>query len=102
MKIATTCCLGLLMIIGSVARAQQVVPSSNPPCGGVSATAFVNWARFHFDPCNTGFNPYEFVLSPATVGHLVLDWQYQTGAEGPSSPAVDNGVLYVGSTRTAA
>ena len=104
--------------------------------GSVSA-AFVNWPQFHSDPCHTGYNASEFILSPATVGNLVLDWQYTTGetpflprqwlvawcTSGPlttmsmrwtprpalscgatppaarvrSSPAVANGVVYVGS-----
>jgi outer membrane protein assembly factor BamB len=57
----------------------------------------VDWAQFHFDLCHTGFNPYEFVLSPATVGNLRLGWQYTTGLYVLSSPAVANGVVYVGS-----
>jgi serine/threonine-protein kinase len=36
-------------------------------------------------------------LSPATVGNLVLDWQYTTNFIVYSSPVVANGVVYVGS-----
>ncbi len=57
-----------------------------------------DWAKFHFDLSNTGLNPYENVLSPATVGNLALDWKYTTqGSIAQSSPAVVNGVMYVGS-----
>ena len=54
-------------------------------------------SQFRFLPCHTGFNPYEVILSPATVGSLVLDWKYTTGGAVSSSPAVANGVAYVGS-----
>jgi outer membrane protein assembly factor BamB len=56
-----------------------------------------DWAQFHFGPTHTGLNPYENVLSPATVGGLGLSWSYQTGGRIFSSPAVANGVVYVGS-----
>src|SRR5271163_197054 len=54
------------------------------------------WAQFHrhnmrrFDPCET-------VLNVHNVGNLELKWSYRTGASVTSSPAVANGVLYVGS-----
>ena len=89
MKTAPICCLALLMLVGSMAIAQQ-------PCG-TSRKAVVQWPQYHFDPCHTGYNPYEFFLSPATVGNLVLDWSYTTGYNVISSPAVVNGVVYVGS-----
>jgi hypothetical protein len=41
LKIATTCCLGLLMTVGSVAGAQS--------CGSPSPTKTVNWPQFHLD-----------------------------------------------------
>jgi outer membrane protein assembly factor BamB len=56
-----------------------------------------DWAKYHFDLSNTGLNPYENVLSPDTVGNLALDWKYTTQGINLSSPAVVNGVVYVGS-----
>ena len=56
-----------------------------------------DWAQFHFGPDHTGLNPYENVLSPSTVGGLGLKWSYQTAGPVRSSPAVVNGVVYVGS-----
>jgi hypothetical protein len=35
-----------------------------------------DWAQFHFDAQHTGFNPYENVLSPGTVGNLTSRWKY--------------------------
>ena len=45
---------------------------------GLQAQAFftvrTDWTKFHFDLANTGLNPYENVLSPASVGGLTLAW----------------------------
>jgi outer membrane protein assembly factor BamB len=90
----------LLASFSQTARAQRLTPS-DPSCGGtVNNKPFVNWSQFHFDPCHTGFNPYETVLSPANVANLVLDWKYEApDHEGfESSPAVADGLLYVGGT----
>ena len=97
MKVVTSCCLGLLLLFTSALSAQlRVLPPPNPPCGGLSSLS--EWgSQFRFLPCHTGFNPYEVILSPATVGSLVLDWRYRTGNPITSSPAVANGVVYVGS-----
>ncbi len=56
-----------------------------------------DWAQFHFGPSHNGLNPYENVLSPATVGGLGVNWSYQTAGPVSSSPAVASGVVYVGS-----
>lgn len=55
-----------------------------------------DWAQFHFSPDHKGVNPYENVLSPATVGNLVLSWSHYGMSTG-SSPAVFDGMLYVSS-----
>ena len=39
----------------------------------------------------------EKVLNRTNVSHLQLDWSYPTGAEIWTSPAVANGVIYIGS-----
>jgi outer membrane protein assembly factor BamB len=68
---------------------------------GLSAqTAFTvqtNWVEFGDLPQHTRANQYENVLSPANVGSLDVDWSAATGAGIFSSPAVVNGVVYVGS-----
>jgi outer membrane protein assembly factor BamB len=87
--------LALFLTSGSALDAQQARPSSNPPCGGFSTGASVDWPQFHFDPCHTGYNPNEFLLSPATVPDLVLDWQVPVLG---SSPAVANGIVYLGAS----
>jgi len=91
MKTVANSFLISILLIASIATAQQ--PCSQPP-----HTSVTNWAEFHFDSCLTGFNPNELILGPATVGNLRLKWSYATGAAVYSSPAVANGVVYVGST----
>jgi glucose dehydrogenase len=58
-----------------------------------------NWSQFWFDPDGTRLNPYENVLSSRVVSSRGLDvrWTYTTGSLVQSSPAVANGVAYVGS-----
>src|SRR5690348_4007268 len=85
-------CLGLLLIFGTMLAAQ-----APGPCLGISKTAYVNWPQFHSDLCHTGYNATEVILSPATVGNLVLDWKFTRVRQVVSSPAVANGVVYVGS-----
>src|ERR1035441_277799 len=79
--------------------AQPIVSTPSLPCPGppTPTKAVIDWAQFLFDPCHTGFNPYEFVLSPATVVNLGLHWKYTTGNYVFSPPAVTNRVVYVGS-----
>jgi outer membrane protein assembly factor BamB len=57
-----------------------------------------DWTQFRYGPAHTGFNPTETKISPANVGTLVEAWTTTTGgAFYYSSPAVANGVVYVGS-----
>ena len=56
-----------------------------------------NWSMFGYNVQHTHLNPYENVLSPSNVSNLKLDWSFSTGNYINSSPAVVNGVVYVGS-----
>ncbi len=68
---------------------------------GLSAQASfrvrTDWPQFRFSPKHRGRNPFENVLSPSTVSGLDQDWTGATGKSIFSSPAVANGVVYVGS-----
>jgi glucose dehydrogenase len=57
-----------------------------------------DWPSFGF---NARCNPAEYVLSPASVPHLTPAWRTGLGFSGAtySSPAVVDGVVYIGSTR---
>src|SRR5947208_11210331 len=56
-----------------------------------------NWSQFGYDQAHSRTNPYENVLSRTNVSHLTLDWSSPTGGVIGSSPAVVNGVVYIGS-----
>lgn len=61
--------------------------------------ATVSWTQFRFDNNHTGVNPFESLLSPQNVPRLQLSWQAQLGKLVDfSSPAVVNGVVYIGSS----
>ncbi len=55
-----------------------------------------NWSEFHRANMKR-WNPCEKVLNVKNVGKLGLEWSYTTGDGVGSSPAVANGVVYVGS-----
>ncbi len=55
------------------------------------------WLQFHYDAANSGYQPYETLLSPNTVSNLTTAWSANTGGSVTSSPAVSSGVVYVGS-----
>jgi glucose dehydrogenase len=54
------------------------------------------WSQFHRHNMER-WNPYDKVLSVQNVGGLGLKWSYATGSDVDSSPAIANGVVYVGS-----
>jgi outer membrane protein assembly factor BamB len=102
MTMRIACCLSLLMMNGLVSAAQRFVPggySCGTPAtlGAWSKTAVVNWPKYHFDLCNSGYNSYESILSATNLGKLTLKWAFKTGDSIESAPAVVNGRIYFGS-----
>jgi outer membrane protein assembly factor BamB len=65
--------------------------------GLVIALAGCDWPMFRFDAGHTGFNQSEILLDKSNVGSLHPIWLGMTGALVESSPAVANGVVYIGS-----
>jgi outer membrane protein assembly factor BamB len=63
-------------------------------------TVRTNWYQFGFGPAHSGTNPYENTLDTANVANLGRQWRYTTSDSVTSSPAVVNGVVYVGSYDT--
>ncbi len=97
MKIITMCCLVLFLIVGAGTVQGRNLPPPNL-CDSTAA-GILEWkSQYRFDPCHTGFNVYEYILSPSNVGSLVQAWQYTTGDQiFFASPTVANGVVYTGS-----
>ena len=77
------------------------VTAKEPPGQPAAQTSFLvrtDWAQFRFEPCHTGVNPYENVLSTANVGNLEQYWGgLKTSDFVGFGPAVVNGVVYFGS-----
>jgi outer membrane protein assembly factor BamB len=65
-----------------------------------SLSVNTNWAEFRYSAKHKGANPFENVLSPANVSAIDQDWSFTTAGAVSSSPAVENGVVYVGSDDT--
>ena len=96
---------------GSFAGIQITVPATATPgahwvsavgrhsglAAQASFTVQTNWPERGYSAKHRGKNPYENVLSPSTVSGIDEDWSYATGSDVYSSPAVANGVVYVGS-----
>src|SRR6266487_4416200 len=67
--------------------------NTNPP-----STASSTGAMFGLNPQRTHFNTDEHILSTGSVSHLTQAWAAPVeGAIGISSPAVTNGMVYIGS-----
>lgn len=61
-------------------------------------TVGTNWPQFRGGPLHRGRNSLENIISPANVGNLEEAWSsVATAGEIFSSPAVVNGVVYIGS-----
>ena len=62
------------------------------------AAATGDWTQFHNGPTHSGYNATETTLSASNVAALGVAWTGTTGSEINSSPAVADGVVYVGSS----
>ena len=96
---------------GSFSYQGFAIPSSSQPGtqwitaigrrSGLSAQdAFdvsTNWSQFGFGSASQRDNPYEDTLNTTNAAQLGLAWKFTTDGSVPSSPAVVDGIVYVGS-----
>ena len=76
------CCASVALLVAAIAPVKAVAQ-------------ITNWPEFQFGNNRLGFNPYEVVLGPSTVGNLGLLWQSNQGHNLIIlSPAVVDGLLY--------
>jgi outer membrane protein assembly factor BamB len=54
------------------------------------------WPQFRFSAAHTGFEPNENVFNNSDANYLFEVWSHPAGAAVRSSPAVVNGVVYIG------
>jgi outer membrane protein assembly factor BamB len=77
----------------------NALPTASAHAFVARAATGVNWPEFRFDDHRTGVNPHETQITKTNARSLQLAWQAQLGAlVDYSSPAVVNGVVYIGST----
>ena len=57
-------------------------------------TVETDWTQGRYDPGNSGFNPYENVLSPTSVTGLHHRWNYPSAIS--TDPTIADGIVYFG------
>src|SRR5215218_3883035 len=94
-RVVLVASLAALLVV--LLAGQAVGSLSSPPAAAQEAP--INWPQFRFNRLHTGFQPFETTLNASNVPRLQLAWQAQLGALVTySSPAVVNGVAYIGSS----
>jgi outer membrane protein assembly factor BamB len=108
-RLAILTCLILLVSIGGAGtwilaqhHSQQphiatVHTTSSGSAISYNTAVATNGIQFGFDDQNTRNNSYEHIISPANASQLRKVWSFQTSLFIRSSPAVANGLVYVGS-----
>src|SRR5438067_1350726 len=81
----------IFVLISFACLVSIIAWGQQPACTGCN-----NWSEFH-RPNMHRWNPYEDILNINNVGSLSLKWIYTTGSWVYSSPAVVDGMVYVGS-----
>jgi len=86
----------LALCVGIMGGAQAA-----PPAGAASDLAGLlslpwDWPSAGRDLSNTRSQPFEFLLSPATVGSLQKKWALPVAGDVTANPAVDGDSLYFG------
>ncbi len=75
-----------------------ILPLALGTAPSAAATGSVNWPQFRFNQNHTGVNTLETTINASNIVLVTLDWAAQLGKLVDfSSPAVVNGVAYIGS-----
>jgi serine/threonine protein kinase len=89
--------MALLVIAGSVGLSAPIISKWIATLTTPTTPAPSDSTMFGFNSQHTHFNPGERTLSPTNVSQLVPYWMKAAGASIWSSPAIANGIVYVGS-----
>lgn len=87
----------LLAVTAPSAPAGEADSGRSSNSGAVAPEASADWPTFHNSPDRGGYNAMESLLDVANVDKLTANWSFKTDGEVWSSPAVADGVVYVGS-----
>jgi serine/threonine protein kinase/outer membrane protein assembly factor BamB len=94
--------LCLLLLLGGggatwlVVTQQQAHDAATAAANAYWTGVARNGVQFGFDAAHTHWNPYERVLNKANVAHITQLWSFPSRDRIFSSPAVANGMVYVG------
>ncbi len=88
---------GWLLVLALLLAGCIGFPSNSVTIQTYNAFVAVNGMMFGFDATHTHFNPYEHILTPANIARLAPAWTYPAVGVIASSPAVADGIVYVGS-----
>jgi len=97
---ATADAHGTAIINGHITATAEVRATVTAAAQAYATAVATNGIMFGFDAQHTRVNPYEKILNPQNVSQLTLEWVSSTGNAyypNDSSPAITNGVVYVGS-----
>ena len=88
-----------VLVVALLPGAALAIPArtQTPPAQPADGPASGDWTQFHNGPAHLGTNSAETGISASNVDALEIAWTATTGGEIFSSPAVANGVIYVGS-----
>jgi outer membrane protein assembly factor BamB len=85
----------LWLMLAAVNTSAHAQTSNTADASSTTTSSPADWTEFHRDNMQR-WNPYETVLGVNNVGQLGLKWQFPIYVY-TSSPAVVNGVVYIGS-----
>ncbi|WP_324833247.1 PQQ-binding-like beta-propeller repeat protein [Alloacidobacterium sp.] len=86
----------LWLMLATTDRSGYAQTSDDVSSSTATTPSPADWTQFHRDNMQR-WNPYETELGVTNVGNLSLKWSSPIGGFSNSSPAVANGVVYVGS-----
>jgi eukaryotic-like serine/threonine-protein kinase len=81
----------------AIAVKRYTTATAEASINAYEANALKNGSMYGFNVQHTHVNPYEHILNTANVSLLKQKWTFITGDNIHSSPAIANGVVYIGS-----
>src|SRR3990170_648879 len=66
------------------------------PLDSAADSSQSTWTQHGFDLSNTAYNSFETEIRASTVGRLKLKWTFPVDEMVPTTPAVVDGIVYVG------
>ena len=98
---AFSCAATIPSVAYAGAPGAHTITAKGVTSGATATTTFTlappSWSQFRREPTHSGTNPNESLIGVGNVATLAQAWTGTTAGDVESSPAVANGVAYVGS-----